>query len=77
MNDIEMTLKIVVKPYAGKTQITGKTDKGELKLDVAAPPKEGKANIEVIKFFRKRYKLQAEIISGKTSRKKKVRLFSV
>lgn len=72
---VEIVLDIVVKPGQNKTEITGKTEAGALKLNVAAPPVKGKANQELLKFFKKKYKLNAEIVSGKTSRKKKVRLF--
>lgn len=71
----EIIIDIVAKPGAKKTEITGKTETGALKLNVAAPADKGKANAELLKFFKKKYKLDAEIISGKTSRKKKVRLF--
>ncbi len=73
---VEIVLDIVVKPGQSKTEITGKTPKEELKLNVAAPPEKGKANQEIIKFFQKKYKLKAEIIRGKTNKKKKIRLYS-
>ena len=72
----ELVLDIVVKTGQSKTEITGKTPEGILKLNVAAKPIDGKANIEIIKFFKKKYKLNAEIISGKTSKRKKIGLFS-
>jgi len=72
----EIILDIVVKTGQSKTELIGKTAKGELKLNVTAPPVKGRANLEIIKFFQKKYQLKAEIIRGKTSKKKKIRLYS-
>ena len=72
----EIILDIVVKTSHSKTELIGKTAKGELKLNIAAPPVKGRANLEIIKFFQKRYQLKAEIIRGKTGKKKKIRLYS-
>lgn len=72
----EIVLDLVVKTGQKKTEMTGKTANGELKLNVAAPPIKGRANLEVIKFFQKKYQLKAEIVRGRTSRKKKIRLYS-
>ena len=73
---IEMRLKIIAKPCQSKTELNGKTESGELKLNVAAPPEKGKANLAIIKFFKKKYGLHVEILSGKTSRKKTILLYS-
>lgn len=71
----EFIIYIVAKPSQSKTEITGQTPDGAIKLSVGAPAYQGKANQEIIKFFKKRYKLNAEIVSGKTNKKKKIRLF--
>lgn len=46
----------------------------EIKVHIKAPPEDNKANSELIKFFKKKYKLNIQIISGKTSRKKKIKI---
>jgi len=42
-------------------------------LDVCASPTKGDANAEIISFFKKVCKAQAEIISGRTNRRKIIR----
>jgi uncharacterized protein (TIGR00251 family) len=43
-------------------------------MDVAQKAEDGKANEEIIKFFRKEYKWNVEIKSGLTSHKKLIRI---
>ncbi|HRY60399.1 MAG TPA: DUF167 domain-containing protein [Patescibacteria group bacterium] len=72
-----MKLSIRITPNAKKTEIVG-TDQtlfGDevMKLKVAAPPVEGKANREVIEFFAKHYnvsKSKVRIVTGEKSRNK-------
>jgi uncharacterized protein len=59
---------IKVVPNSSKTEIL--EDNGVLKLYLKAIPDKGKANAELIKFFKKEYKLSVSIKSGKTNRKK-------
>lgn len=69
-------LLIIVKTNSNKTEITGYDEtKKALKLNVSSLPIEGKANIEIIKFFKKQYKLNVDIKSGKTSKEKLLKLF--
>lgn len=68
-------LKIVVKTNSNKTEVTGyDKSRNALKLNVASLPIEGRANIEIIKFFKKQYKLNIEIKSGKTSKEKLLKI---
>ena len=68
-------LKIIVKTNSNKTEITGYDEtKKALKLSVASLPIEGKANIEIIKFFKKEHKLNVEIKTGKTSKEKLLKI---
>jgi len=65
-------LKLVVRPKAGKTRIVGLHD-GRVKLAVASPPVDGKANLEVISFlcgFFDLKKQEVVIVAGEKSRKK-------
>jgi uncharacterized protein len=65
-------LKLIVQPKAKKTQIVGLYD-GMLKLAVASPPVDGKANKEIVTFLADFFKLkksEVSIISGERSRRK-------
>ncbi len=44
------------------------------RVNVKAAPEKGKANTEVIKLFRKKFKKAVEIISGFTSKEKLLRV---
>ena len=61
-------LKIKVIPNSSKTELVEENDK--LKLYLKAVPEKNKANSELIKFFKKNYKLSVTLLSGKTSREK-------
>ena len=50
MNQKRITLTIQIQPRAKRSEVLGFTD-GILKLKIAAPPIEGKANKEVISFL--------------------------
>ena len=65
--------KIIVKTNKPKTQILNKIN-DSYKMDVKAQVKEGKANIEIKKYFKKNHKLNIEIISGKTSKGKLIKI---
>ena len=65
-------LKIKVVPNSSRTEL--KEINNQLKLYLQAVPEKGKANKEVIKFFKKEYNLKVEIKSGSKSRDKVLRL---
>lgn len=72
-----MQLLIRVVPSASKTEIVGWMADGCLKIKIAAPPVDGKANQELIEFLAKTFgvsKSDVEIVSGQTSKKKTIRL---
>lgn len=74
--DGAILLHIYVQPKASKSKIAGTHD-GCLKLAVAAPPVDGKANEEIVKFLARLLGLPGRAISihsGDKSRKKKVRI---
>ncbi|MFA6089002.1 MAG: DUF167 domain-containing protein [Candidatus Woesearchaeota archaeon] len=67
--------EISVKTNAKETRIVSfDSSKNIYKMDVCAPPVEGEANKEIIKFLKKNYKLIVEIKSGLTSHKKLIRI---
>jgi uncharacterized protein (TIGR00251 family) len=71
-----VTIKVRVQPRAPRTEIAGEHG-GALKLKVAAPPVDGKANEECRRYLAKLLKVSAtsvEIISGESSRDKVIRV---
>ena len=61
-----LTIKVI--PHSGRMEL--KEENGKLKLYLKAPPEKNKANLELIKFFKKEYGLVVVIKSGMTSREK-------
>jgi len=69
-------LSVRVQPRAPRTNIVGELG-GALKIRLAAPPVDGKANEELIRFFAQIFNLprkEIEIISGEKSRNKQLRI---
>lgn len=70
-------VSVRVVPSASKTEIVGWMADGCLKIKLAAPPVDGKANQELISFLSKTLRVpksEIEITNGLTSKKKTVRL---
>jgi hypothetical protein len=68
------TVRVV--PRASKTEMVGEHD-GALKIRLAAPPVDGAANEELIKFLAKILavrKSEVEIVSGQTAKVKQIRI---
>ncbi len=64
-------LSIIVKPNAKETKIIGwDDDKQALRVEVAAPPEDNKANIDIIKFFTRLLKKKVRIAKGRKSKSK-------
>lgn len=80
MSNIEKYLKdgkldVQVKPGAKTTEVIGFDDnRKRLKISVSAVADKNKANAELVKFIKKETGKDVEIISGFTSRFKKLRL---
>lgn len=67
-------IALYVQPRASRTEVTGLHD-GAVRLRIAAPPVDGKANAEIITFLTKRLdvaKSSVRIISGDSGRRKLV-----
>ena len=74
--DGAVTFDVRVVPRASRSEIVGIYD-GALKLRIASPPVDGAANAELIKLLAKGFgvaKSNVEIISGTTSKTKRVRV---
>jgi uncharacterized protein len=67
-------VEVVVQPRASKNELA-RTQEGNLKLWLTAPPVEGEANKECLKFLAKLLgisKSNLEIVQGQKSRRKRV-----
>lgn len=74
-----VTIKVRVQPRASRTEIIGERA-GAIKMRVAAPPVDGKANEECRRYLAKLLKVGAtsvEIISGYSSRDKVIRVSNI
>ena len=66
-------LLVYVQPKAKKNEIEGVDEwRGRLKVKIKAPPVEGKANKELVKFLSKLLSAEVELVRGETSREKDV-----
>ena len=78
-NQLKTDIRIKLLPRSSKSQIMGK--EGECyKIKVNSPPVDGEANKELISLLSKRLgrpKGNIEIIAGKTSRMKVVRILGI
>ena len=70
-----ITLQVV--PRASKTEVVGADGDDALRLRLAAPPVDGKANKELLRFLAETLGVPAralELVSGQTGRRKVVRV---
>ena len=74
-----VTLRLHIQPGAKKTEVVGLHGEA-LKIRLAAPPVDGKANAGLITFLADRFgvaKSAVSLVSGDTSRAKRVRIDGV
>jgi len=67
--------RVRVQPSAPRNELLGWNTAGELRIKVAAPPHEGEANKELVRFLAKRFsvpKREIELVSGGKSRTKTI-----
>ncbi len=67
--------RVRVQPAAPRDELLGWNTAGELRIKVAAPPHEGEANKELVRFLAKRFSIpRREIVveSGEKSRTKSI-----
>ncbi|MFW6202199.1 MAG: DUF167 domain-containing protein [Gemmatimonadota bacterium] len=72
-------LRVRAQPRASRTEIAGEYD-GALKVRLAAPPVEGEANAELVRFLARRFgvpKSSVRIVAGETGRDKVVEVDGV
>ena len=66
-------LTIKITPRSSKNEIVGELPGGIIKIKLKAPPVDGEANKELIKFLSREWKISKSninILKGKTSRTK-------
>ena len=71
-----VTFPVRVVPRASRTEVVGLYD-GALKIRVAAPPVEGAANQELVKFLARKFgvsRTAVTLISGANARNKLIRI---
>ena len=76
-NNKEVIFKIRVWPNAGNDEVRGEGADGSLKIGIAAPPTDNKANLALQKFLAQKLGLrryQVEIIKGHTEKIKTIKI---
>jgi uncharacterized protein (TIGR00251 family) len=74
-----VVLELLVQPRASRTRAVGEHD-GRLKLQLAAPPVDGEANLALVEFLAGALgvrKADVVILRGETGRRKTVRVAGV
>lgn len=72
-----MILTVHASPNAKKTEVTGWLDDNTVKIKIAAPPREGKANKELVRFLAEYYKkpkAAIKIVRGTLTKIKQVEI---
>jgi uncharacterized protein (TIGR00251 family) len=72
-------LRVKVQPRASRTEITGLHD-GAIRVRIAAPPVDGEANQELIRFLAKQLgvpRSAVTIVAGETARTKRVDVIGI
>jgi len=72
-----VTFSVRARPHAPRTAVKDVMDDGSVKIAVAAPAEEGKANEELVRFLAEEFGVhssQVEILSGGGNRRKMVRI---
>ena len=75
-NEISATLAVRIQPRSSKNGVLRRED-GSLKIRLTAPPVDGAANEALVEFLSKTLsvsKSAVEIVSGHTSREKRVKI---
>ncbi len=68
-------LSIIAKPNSKKTEVLGYDDERKaIRIAIAAPPEDNKANKEIVRFVSKELKRKVLIERGLTSKEKLLRI---
>lgn len=73
--DLPPLFCVYVRPNKRTTALLGfDPDRDAYILEIAATPTDGQANAEIVRYFKKNLGQSVEIVSGHTSRKKRIRV---
>ncbi|MFI5448907.1 MAG: DUF167 domain-containing protein [Candidatus Bathyarchaeia archaeon] len=78
-SEVGVKFSVQVKPNTRKTELIVETD-GTLRMNVAAPPTEGKANKEIVRWLAKRLRRpssEVRLIGGLHSRTKTIVVLNI
>lgn len=73
-------LRVKIKPASGRNQATSIMADGTIKIDVAAPPEDGRANRELLRFLAQEFGAAEDafkIISGRTGKNKLIKIKNI
>lgn len=68
--------RVRVQPAAPRDELLGWNAAGELRIKIAAPPREGEANKELVAFLAKRFRVSKRDIEIESGGKSKVKTVS-
>jgi uncharacterized protein (TIGR00251 family) len=68
--------RVRVQPAAPRSELLGWNAAGELRIKVAAPPREGEANRELVVFLAKRFSVARRDIELESGEKSRVKMIS-
>ena len=68
--------RVRVQPAAPRDELLGWNSAGELRIKVAAPPREGEANKRVVAFLAKRFSLAKREVAVESGEKSRLKLIS-
>lgn len=74
-----MTVRVKVTPRAPRSEVAGTMADGTLKVKIAAPPEQGRANEELCRLLAGHYRVDrnaVRVVSGHTASLKLVRIDS-
>ncbi|MCD6323679.1 MAG: YggU family protein [Desulfurococcales archaeon] len=69
-------IEVYVKPNSRRARIEG-FDEGRLVVSITSPPREGRANDELIKLLRKTLRAKVEIVAGSKGRVKTLKIHNL
>jgi uncharacterized protein (TIGR00251 family) len=73
----EVYLRVKVRPNAGETALKEILADNTIKIDIAAPPKKGKANQELISYLADQFRIHKENVKIISGSREKIKLIKI
>ena len=70
-------IRVRIQPGAQRNELLGWNPAGELRIKIAAPPREGEANKELVAFLAKHFGLPKRDVTIESGERSRVKLVSV